>query len=176
MKRLALVRSTILALLAGAACAVPRRQLVPEPPTMAPMNVHRAEVIHVSILAPRQQVVDFLADVTNWKTWAPWVRAVSKSSARDWTIDTDAGRMNLRFVEANSLGVLDHTVTLASGVRVHNSMRVLANDSGSELVMIVFQTPPASSDQFERDVQAVRDDLARIKKVLEAMPVDTRRR
>ena len=134
------------------------------------MNVHRGEVIHVSILAPPQQVVDFLADMNNWKTWAPWVRAVSKSSARDWTLDTDADTMNVRFVEGNSLGVLDHTVTLASGISVHNSMRVLPNGSGSELVIVVFQTPPASSDQFERDVQAVRDDLARIKKVLEAMP------
>jgi hypothetical protein len=83
--------------------------------------------------------------------------------------------MHLRFVEPNSLGVLDHTVTLASGVSIYNSMRVLANGSGSELVMFVFQTPPASGEQFEQDVQAVRDDFARIKKVLEAMPVETRR-
>jgi hypothetical protein len=54
-------------------------------------------------------------------------------------------------------------------------MRVLANGSGSELVMVVFQTPPASSEQFEQDVQAVRDDFARIKKVLEARRSDPAR-
>jgi hypothetical protein len=139
------------------------------------MNVYRAEAVHVSILSPPQQVFDFLADVNHWKTWAPWVRAVVGKSGRDWTLDTDTGTLHLRFVEPNSLGVLDHTVTLASGVSIYNALRVSANGSGSELVMVVLQTPPESSEQFERDVQAVRDDFARIKKVVEAMPVETRR-
>jgi hypothetical protein len=76
--------------------------------------------------------------------------------------------MKVHFVESNSLGVLDHEVTLASGVTVLNSMRVLTNGSGSELVMVLFQSPDASTEDFERDIQAVRDDLARIKKVAEA--------
>jgi hypothetical protein len=138
------------------------------------MNVYRAEVVHVSILASPQRVFDFLADVNNWKAWAPWVRAVSKSSARDWTVDTEGGAMHLRFVEPNSLGVLDHTVTLVSGVRVYNAMRVSANGSGSELMMVVLQTPPATSEQFAQDVRAVRDDFARIKSVVEATPSEQR--
>jgi hypothetical protein len=133
------------------------------------MTVQRAEVVHISILAPPQAVIAFLSDMNSWKTWAPWIRSVSRSSARDWTLDTDAGPMKVRFVEQNSLGVLDHEVTLASGVTVQNGMRVLANGSGSELVMVVFQPPGGSTAEFERDVQAVRDDLARIKKVAEAM-------
>jgi len=131
------------------------------------MSVYRAEVVHVSILATPRQVYDFLADVNNWKTWAPWAHAVAKSSAGDWTVDTDGGPIKLHFVEANSLGVLDHTVTLASGVRIYNAMRVSPNASGSELSMVVLQTPPATSTQFEQDVQAVRDDFGRIKRVVE---------
>ena len=42
-------------------------------------------------------------------------------------------------------------------------MRVLPNGSGSELVMVLFQRPSMSRDQFQRDVQAVTDDLARMK-------------
>ena len=164
------LRSILLAAVATTACVTPRRDHLAPQPIATKMNVYRAEVIHVSILARPEQVVGFLADVHNWKSWAPWVRTVSKSSARDWMLDTDTGTMTLRFVEANSLGVLDHTVTLASGIKVDNSMRVLANGSGSELEMVVLQKPPATSDEFERDVQAVRDDFARIKKVLEAMP------
>jgi hypothetical protein len=133
------------------------------------MTVQRAEVVHISILAPPQDVISFLGDMNNWKTWAPWIRSATKSSARDWTLETEAGPMKVHFVERNSLGVLDHEVTLASGVTVLNSMRVLTNGSGSELVMVVFQPPGASTEEFERDVQAVRDDLARIKKVAEAM-------
>ena len=150
------------------ACGAPRRQLTPVGPATTEMNVYRAEVVHVSILAPPQRVFEFLADVNHWKEWAPWVRAVHKSSDREWILDTDTGPMPLRFGVANSLGVLDHTVTLASGVTIYNSMRVSANGSGSELMMIVLQTPPATSEQFAQDVQAVRDDFARIKKVVEA--------
>lgn len=141
----------------------------------AAITVQRAEVVHVSILARWRDVVAFLVDVHNWTTWAPWIRSVSRSSARDWALDTDAGPMKVRFAERNTLGVLDHEVTLASGVRVLNSMRVLANSSGSELVMVVFQSPEASTEEFERDVQAVRDDLARIKTVAESMAAATLR-
>ena len=35
--------------------------------------------------------------------------------------------------------------------------------------MVLFQAPEASADDFERDVQAVRDDLSRIKTLSEAM-------
>jgi hypothetical protein len=164
-----------LVLLTISACAAPRRDFTSGQPGDTAMHVQRAEVVHVSILAPRQQVVAFLGDMNNWKTWAPWVRSASRASARDWTLDTEAGPMKVRFVEQNSLGVLDHEVTLASGVTVLNSMRVLANGSGSELVMVVFQSPGASAEEFERDVQAVRDDLARIKKVAEALTKETGR-
>jgi hypothetical protein len=137
------------------------------------LSVQRSEVVHTSILAPPQEVIAFLSDMNNWKTWAPWVRSVRRSSTRDWTLDTDAGQMKVHFVESNSLGVLDHEVTLASGVTVLNSMRVLTNGSGSELVMVLFQSPDASTEDFERDIQAVRDDLARIKKVAEAPKTGT---
>jgi hypothetical protein len=113
-------------------------------------------------------VIAYLSDVEKWKTWAPWVRSVSRASERSWTLQTEAGRMTLRFVEPNSLGVLDHEVTLESGVTVFNSMRVLANGSGSELVMVLFQQPTKSAQEFRKDAQAVTDDLVRIKRLVEA--------
>ena len=136
------------------------------------MNVHRAEVLHISIHASRQDVIAFQSDVRRWKSWAPWARAVERSSTSDWTVYTETGPLTLRFVETNSLGVLDHMVTLPSGATVLNSMRVLPNGEGSELVMVLFQWPPATSEQFERDVQAVREDLARIKQAAESLPKD----
>lgn len=75
--------------------------------------------------------------------------------------------MGVRFVEPNTFGVLDHQVTLASGLTVFNSMRVLPNGTGSELVMVIFQAPSVSAEEFERDVRAVTDDLARIKAAAE---------
>jgi uncharacterized membrane protein len=132
------------------------------------MTMPSAEVVQVSIAVPPRDLITFLSDMNNWTSWAPWVRSVKRNSARRWTLDTEVGIMKVRFVESNLLGVLDHEVTLASGVTVLNTLRVLQNDSASELVMVVFRLPGAPTDEFTRDVQAVRDDLARVKKVVEA--------
>lgn len=131
-------------------------------------SVQRSAVVHTSILAPPHETAAFLGDVSRWKTWAPWVRSAIRTSAREWTIESDTGAMFVRFAEPNELGVLDHHVTLASGLTAFNSMRVLANGTGTELVMVLFRQPAASLAEFERDVQAVRDDVARIRRAVEA--------
>src|SRR6188472_4603756 len=124
------------------------------------MSVQRATVVHISILASPESVATFLADMKNWETWAPWVRSVTRRSDRDWRLETTDGPMAVRFAEPNSFGILDHRVTLASGVSVFNAMRVTPNGSGSELTMVVLHSPEMSDDQFEQDVQAVTDDFA----------------
>jgi hypothetical protein len=82
------------------------------------IDIHRSAVVHTSILARPHDVIAFLSDVERWKQWAPWLRSVTRRSPQDWTLETDAGPMQTRFVEPNSLGVLDHEVTLASGTTV----------------------------------------------------------
>lgn len=131
------------------------------------MHVNRSAVVHTSIMAPPRNTAAFLGDVSEWKTWAPWVRTASRKSAREWTLETDAGRMTVNFVEPNALGVLDHHVTPESGLTVFNAMRIIANGAGSELVMVLFQHPTATLAEFERDVQAVRDDVVRLKSAAE---------
>jgi hypothetical protein len=131
------------------------------------MTTFRSATIQTSIDAPPESVVAFLSDLQNWKTWAPWIESVERKSQRDWTLETEAGVMMVRFVESNSLGVLDHQVTLASGITVANSLRVIPNGSGSELVMVLLQWPHMSAPDFDRDVQAVTDDFARLKAAAE---------
>lgn len=88
------------------------------------MSVQRTAVVHTSIMAPPQDVIAFLSDLENWKLWAPWIHSVARHSGRNWKLDTEAGPVKVHFVEPNSLGVLDHEVTLASGVTVLNSMQL----------------------------------------------------
>jgi hypothetical protein len=132
------------------------------------MTLQRSEDIHVSVLAPPDELYTWLRNVGNWRGWAPWIHSVAPLAPGEWRLDTDAGAMKVRFVEPNGLGVLDHRVELSTGATVFNSMRVLPNGSGSELVMVVFQGGTASADDFDRDVAAVRADLARIRQLAEA--------
>jgi hypothetical protein len=134
------------------------------------MTIHRTATVHVSIHVPPQKVAAFLRDLAQWKSWAPWVRSVARTGPDDWAVETDDGTMHFRFVEPNALGVLDHQVTLPSGETVTNSMRVIPNGTGSELVMVLFQWPHMSAQELDRDVQAVTDDLARLKAAVEGQP------
>jgi carbon monoxide dehydrogenase subunit G len=133
------------------------------------MHVERTAVVHTSIKAPPQDLVAFLRDMETWKSWAPWIESVVRSSPLDWTLETEAGPMKVHFVEPNSFGILDHQVTLATGVRVLNAMRVLPNGTGSELVMVLFQSPTMSANDFERDIQSVTDDLSRLRETAEGL-------
>jgi hypothetical protein len=42
-------------------------------------------------------------------------------------------------------------------------------------VMVLFQSPAVSAGEFDRDVQAVTDDLARLKKAAEAFTKESGR-
>jgi hypothetical protein len=52
----------------------------------------------------------------------------------EWIAEAPEGKVKVRFTERNELGVLDHDVILESGARIHMSMRVIPNGSGSEVV------------------------------------------
>ena len=131
------------------------------------MTTYRSAVVAVSIQAPPAKVVAFMGDLENWKAWAPWIRSATRIAPNDWALDTGDGRMTMRFVDPNALGVLDHEVTLASGVTLTNSLRVTANGTGSDLVMVLLQWPHLSAEEFDRDHQAVTDDFSRIKQAIE---------
>ena len=75
--------------------------------------------------------------------------------------------MKVKFAEKNKFGVLDHDVTLPSGVKVHNPMRVFPNNDGSELVFTLYRRPDVSDQEFAEDVQSVEKDLAKLKILLE---------
>ena len=72
--------------------------------------------------------------------------------------------MKVEFTEKNKFGVLDHDVTLPSGVKVHNPMRVT---DGSELVFTLYRRPDMSDQEFAEDAKSAEKDLAKLKTLLE---------
>jgi hypothetical protein len=77
------------------------------------------------------------------------------------------GSVKLKFAEKNKFGVSDHDVTLPSGVKVYNPMRVFPNHDGSELVFTLYRRPDMSDQDFAEDAKAVEKDLAKLKTLLE---------
>jgi hypothetical protein len=77
------------------------------------------------------------------------------------------GKVKVKLAAKNQFGILDHDVTLPSRVKVYNPMRVFPNSDGSELVFTLYRRPDMSDQEFAEDAQAVENDLAKLKTLLE---------
>ena len=128
------------------------------------------DVRHVSVAIRRspREVYEFASNPGNLPRWARGLAGTIEEIGGDWVADSPMGKVKVHFVEKNALGVLDHEVTLPSGVTVHNPMRVMPRPDGrSELIFTVFRRPEMSDADFERDAQAVERDLRALAKWLE---------
>lgn len=127
----------------------------------------KAKTLSVFIAVPPAVVYAFAADPVNLPAWVPsFCRSVSLRDGR-WLVQSPAGPAEFAFVEANPYGVLDHTITFGSGMRLTNPMRVVPNGEGSELLFTLFQRPGMSDQQFEQDAVEVRRDLETLRRLLE---------
>ena len=109
-----------------------------------------------------------MSDPRNLPRWAAGLaRSEVRRDGDAWVVDAAFGRARVRFVERNSFGVMDHDVTLESGVTVHNPMRVVPNGEGSEFVFTLIRQAGMSDTQFAEDKAAVQNDLKTLKALLE---------
>ena len=128
------------------------------------------DVQHVSVYIARRpaEVYEFASDPRNLPRWAAGLaRADVRRDGDAWIADAPFGTVRVRFVQRNSLGVMDHDVTLESGVTVHNPMRVVPNGEGSEFVFTLIRQPGMRDEQFAKDKAAVESDLKTLKALLE---------
>ncbi len=127
----------------------------------------QSRTLSVSIDCRPNRVYAFVSNPENLPGWAAGLcKSVRKSDA-GWVVETTQGPMNLRFVEKNGLGVLDHYVSPASGVEVYVPLRVLPNGSGSTVLFTLFQLPGMSDEKYAEDAGLVTRDLETLKRVLE---------
>jgi hypothetical protein len=75
--------------------------------------------------------------------------------------------VRVEFAPPNEFGVLDHTVTLATGESFYNPVRTFENGEGSEIVFTLFRRPDVDDGEFESDAATVARDLATLKSILE---------
>ncbi|SMG40409.1 SRPBCC family protein [Agreia pratensis] len=124
---------------------------------------------HVSrvISASPQSVYEFAANPDNLPSWASGLAQsdVTREGDTLW-VESPMGRVSVRFVEPNEFGILDHDVTLPSGVSVTNPVRVMSHPDGAEIVFTVRQLD-LTDDEFERDAVTVGEDLDRLRRLVE---------
>lgn len=134
---------------------------------MAPKHSHPAHFISVAIARAPAEVYAFAANPENLPKWAAGLSGSIKQDGGDWVADSPMGKVKVRFAEKNTLGVLDHEVTLPSGDKVYNPLRVQPNGTGSEVVFTLYRLPGVLPEDFQKDAGRVRQDLDRLKALLE---------
>ncbi len=123
--------------------------------------------ISISIKASPTLTYGYAANPENLPHWAAGLSSGIRREGESWVTDSPMGKVSVNFSEKNSFGVLDHTVTMPTGEKVLNPMRVLPNADGCEVVFTLFQRKGVSEREFEEDEKMVQDDLKRLKMNLE---------
>jgi uncharacterized protein YndB with AHSA1/START domain len=120
--------------------------------------------ITVSINRGPDEVYKFASDPLNLPKWAAGLsKSTMTKSGDEWIAESPMGKVKVKFTPQNSLGVIDHDVTIPSGEVVHNPLRVLKNGKGSEVVFTLYHRPEVSDQEFESDAKAVVKDLETLK-------------
>jgi hypothetical protein len=131
-------------------------------------------VLHLtqSVDAAPVAVVAVASDPEQLPRWAAGLSAGIRNESGRWISDSPLGVVEVAFVGPAEWGVLDHDVTPPDGAVVRNVLRVLPNDEGSEVVFSLFHRPDQTDAQFDDDARHVREDLLRLKALVERIFVE----
>jgi hypothetical protein len=132
-----------------------------------PMSARQARIVHISIERNWRDVYDFAAKPENMALWASGLGSGLEADGENWVAHGPLGSVRVKFAPENDFGVMDHIVTMASGLEVHNALRVVPNGDGAEVMFTLLRLPDVSEEQFEADFRWVLKDLNTLKKHLE---------
>lgn len=101
----------------------------------------------------------FLADHRNLPKWAAGLSSGISEHNGVVISESPMGKVQVRFAPGSELGIFDHDVTLPDGKTIHNPLRVLKNDSGSEVVFTLYRQPGVTDAAYEEDAARIAKDL-----------------
>ncbi|MEZ2127243.1 MULTISPECIES: SRPBCC family protein [unclassified Sinorhizobium] len=131
------------------------------------MSTMMARIIHTSIDRDWREVYSFAAQPENMPLWASGLASGLERDGDDWIGRGIIGTVRVSFVPQNEFGVLDHTVTIESGLRVYNALRVVPNGDGCEVMFTLLRMPDVTDEQFAADAAHIQKDLTTLKTLME---------
>jgi len=133
------------------------------------MRNTRVATIYVD--RPFVEVFEFLGNPVHFPEWAgPPGSTVEHIEEFDWLVEVPSGQLVLRVSPKNDFGILDlDYAILPPGAECGpvNSARLIPNDDGCDLILLMYQNPGISDEQFQSDVDWMESDLQRMKSLLE---------
>src|SRR5688572_10624425 len=126
-----------------------------------------AKHISVSIERRAAEVYEFASNPENLPQWAGGLGGSIKKVDDEWIAEAPMGTVKVKFAEQDKFGILDHNVTLSSGAKFYNPMRVFPNNDGSEVIFTLYRQAGMSDQKFADDAGSVERDLNKLKTLLE---------
>jgi len=130
-------------------------------------TIYQVLHISVSINRPPNDVYALVSNPENLPKWATGLGGSIKNVHGEWIADAPMGQVKVKFADENQFGIVDHEIVLASGIKVYNPMRVIANGEGSEVFFTLIRQPEMSDEKFAQDAKWVEKDLGILKGLLE---------
>ncbi|MGG6895710.1 SRPBCC family protein [Rhizobium sp. BR 315] len=131
------------------------------------MSTMSAKIVHISIDRDWREVYGYASRPQNMPFWASGLAFGLTQDGGDWIAEGTLGAARVRFTPHNDFGVIDHRVTLESGLQVYNSLRIVPNGDGCEVMFTLLRLPGMTEEQFAADAAHVLRDLKTLKELME---------
>ena len=131
------------------------------------MSTMTAKIVHISIDRPWKEVYGFAGRPENMPLWASGLASGLEQDGEDWIAKGILGTVRVSFTPRNDFGVIDHTVTVESGLKVQNALRVVPNGDGCEVMFTLLKLPGMTDEQFAADAAHVLKDRSTLKSLME---------
>ncbi|TXH80612.1 MAG: SRPBCC family protein [Rhizobium sp.] len=131
------------------------------------MSTMSAKIVHLSIDRDWREVYGYASRPENMPLWASGLASGLTPDGDEWIAEGTLGSARVRFAPRNDLGVIDHRVTLASGLQVYNALRVVPNGDGCEVMFTLLRLPGMDDERFAADAEHVMRDLQTLKELME---------
>jgi hypothetical protein len=132
------------------------------------MTVLPARIVHIGIDRDWRDVYAYASRPENMPEWASGLASGLTRDGDDWIADGGPiGQVRVRFAPDNPFGVVDHRVTMASGLVVENALRITPAGDGAVVAFTLLQRPDMDAAAFDADAAHVLKDLQALKARLE---------
>jgi uncharacterized protein YndB with AHSA1/START domain len=131
------------------------------------MHINRCETRTISIAAPPNAVLDFVADPRHLPQWAPgFARAVRPApEAGQWLVDDGDREFSIAMPVDRAHGTVD--ILRPGDTRRGAYMRVVPNGAGSEYVFTLVFPDGVPEPAVAAQMQTVEAELATVRSLIE---------
>ncbi len=133
---------------------------------MTPFAPGRAETRTISVAAPPERVVEYLADPRRLPEWAPgFATAVEHDHDDIWRVHTEAGPQRVAVRVAAVHGVVD--VVSADAPHLGLFTRAVPNLTGAELIFSLFFPEDTEPSAVDAQMAVVGEELRAVRERVE---------